>query len=179
MSPRCAARVEEHQGADVGETFPLHCDRQVAWPQRAAFQRDDRSAFLGERVMTSEVEHAGRRVEQFDALGQACVHAPVADVYREDAADAVDLGHPVGRRVWRDDVGGAAIQAQDPRPALAVDAADDGELLDGKAVVVVAVDLVEEFPGHSDHVAGDGEQPDPVALSPELAPDCLGHDICP
>src|SRR5207245_1426771 len=80
---------------------------------------------------------------------------------------------------WRDDVRGAAIQAQDPRPALTVDAADDRELLDEKAVVVIAVDRVEELPWHGIHVAGDGEQPDPVALSPELAPNSLGHDIGP
>ena len=74
----------------------------------------------------------------------------------------------------------AALSRRRPRdPALAVDTADDRELLDQKAVVVVAVDRVQELPRHSIHITGDGEQLDPVALGPELPADRLRHHIRP
>src|SRR5690349_6985804 len=107
------------------------------------------------------------------------MHAPIAHTYWKDAVDAIDLSHRVDRRSRRYDVSGAVLQTEYPCPALTVDTADDGKLLDKKTVVVTIIDWVEKLPGNSIHVAGDGEQLYPVTLSPELALDGLRDDFGP
>jgi len=68
----------------------------------------------------------------------------VGHARREDAAHGAHLIHRVGRGFRRDDEAGPLVQPQGARPALAVDTADDGKLLDEEAVLVVQVHGVEE-----------------------------------
>ena len=112
-------------------------------------------------------------------MAEVVLGSPVGHVRGESGAHRGDLLHRVGRRRRRDDEASPPVQPQDPCPALAVDAPDDGELLDQEAILVVPVDGIEQLPWDDVHVAGDREQRDPVALRPKLLTDRRGDHVAP